>query len=218
MFQPRRDFGRTVIVSAVALAMCALMLVTSAIAQEAPRDTGSLIKPPTIKPPTARSQTTNARTSASSRRRRRRARRTRASIASRRAAAARAAATRPAKGMIVDSADGMPHTAPSASTTTTLPRSVRPVSGGVLNGRALILPPPIYPPVAKAANAAGTVTVRVLIDENGKIAEAKAIYGPKLLRKAAEDAAREARFAPTQLSGQPVPVTGVITYTFVVPQ
>jgi TonB family protein len=72
--------------------------------------------------------------------------------------------------------------------------------------------------VAKAANAAGTVTVRVLIDENGKIAEAKAIYGPKLLRKAAEDAAREARFAPTQLSGQPVSVTGVITYTFVVPQ
>jgi outer membrane biosynthesis protein TonB len=62
------------------------------------------------------------------------------------------------------------------------------------------------------------VAVRVLIDENGKIAEAKAIYGPKLLRKAAEDAAREARFSPTQLSGQPVQVTGVINYTFVVPQ
>lgn len=214
MFQPRRDFGRTVIVLAAALSMCALMLVASVVAQEAPRDTGSLIKPPTIKPPTARSQTTNGRTSTSSRRRKRRARRTRASIASRRAAAT----PRQAKGVIVDSADNMPHAAPPASTTTTLPRSMRPVSGGVLNGRALILPPPVYPPVAKAANAAGTVTVRVLIDENGKIAEAKAIYGPKLLRKAAEDAAREARFAPTQLSGQPVSVTGVITYTFVVPQ
>ena len=216
MFQ-RRNFCRRAIVSAVALAVCSIIFITSATAQEAPRESGSLIKPPTIKPPTARSQTTSARASASSRRRKRRARRGRARIAARRAVGTRASATpRAVQGAIVDSPDSMPHAAPPVSVSSS--RSRAPISGGVLNGRALTLPPPVYPPLAKAANAAGTVAVRVLIDENGKIVEAEAISGPNLLRRAAEEAARNARFLPTQLSGQPVQVTGVITYTFVVPQ
>jgi protein TonB len=85
----------------------------------------------------------------------------------------------------------------------------------VLNGRAISLPLPPYPPIAKAAKASGTVAVRVLIDEDGKVTEAQAVSGHALLRKAAEDAARTARFAPTQLSGHPVKVTGVVTYNFV---
>jgi protein TonB len=85
----------------------------------------------------------------------------------------------------------------------------------VLNGRAISKLMPPYPPIAKAANASGTVVVQVLIDEDGKVTEAHAVSGHPLLRQAAEDAARNARFAPTQLSGQPVKVTGVITYKFV---
>jgi len=90
-----------------------------------------------------------------------------------------------------------------------------PISGGVLNGKAISLPKPPYPAIAKAAHAAGTVTVQVTIDESGKVISAHAVGGHPLLQQAAVQAAYGARFTPTQLSGQPVKVTGVITYNFV---
>jgi protein TonB len=90
-----------------------------------------------------------------------------------------------------------------------------PISGGVLNGKAISLPKPAYPPIAKAAHAAGTVVVQVLIDENGNVVSAHAVSGHPLLQGAAVGAARQAKFSPTKLSGQPVKVTGVIQYNFV---
>jgi protein TonB len=85
----------------------------------------------------------------------------------------------------------------------------------VLNGKAISLPKPSYPPIARAAHASGTVVVQVLIDENGNVVSAKALSGHPLLQAGAVSAARQARFSPTKLSGQPVKVTGVITYNFV---
>ena len=90
-----------------------------------------------------------------------------------------------------------------------------PISGGVLNGKAISLPKPAYPPIAKAAHASGTVVVQVLIDENGSVVSARAISGHPLLQAVAVGAARQAKFSPTKLSGQPVKVTGVIQYNFV---
>jgi periplasmic protein TonB len=90
-----------------------------------------------------------------------------------------------------------------------------PVSGGVLNGKAISLPKPGYPAIAKAAHASGTVVVQVLIDENGNVVSANAVSGHPLLIQAAVSAARSAKFSPTKLSGQPVKVTGVIQYNFV---
>ena len=90
-----------------------------------------------------------------------------------------------------------------------------PISGGVLNGKAISLPKPAYPPIARQAHAAGTVVVQVTIDENGSVISASAVSGHPLLRAVAVAAARGARFSPTKLSGQPVKVTGVITYNFV---
>src|SRR5215813_12430554 len=86
-----------------------------------------------------------------------------------------------------------------------------PISGGVLNGKALNLPKPAYPPIARQAHASGTVTVQVLIDENGNVVSAHAVSGHPLLQAVAVAAARSAKFSPTKLSGQPVKVTGVIT-------
>jgi len=94
-------------------------------------------------------------------------------------------------------------------------RSVRPAAGGVLNGRAIKKPPPEYPNAAKSARVSGTVVVRIMVDETGKVVRSEAICGHSLLRKAAADAAAAARFTPTLLSGMPVRVTGVITYNFV---
>ena len=89
------------------------------------------------------------------------------------------------------------------------------VSGGVLNGKAIYKPMPAYPPEAKAAGAEGTVTVQILVDEEGRVVEAKAVSGHPLLRDAAVTAARNTRFSPTRLQGQPVKVSGVVTYNFV---
>lgn len=89
------------------------------------------------------------------------------------------------------------------------------VSGGVLNGKATSLPKPAYPPAAKAVRAGGSVSVQVLISESGSVISASAVSGHPLLRAAAVSAARGARFSPTLLSGQPVKVSGVITYNFV---
>jgi protein TonB len=90
-----------------------------------------------------------------------------------------------------------------------------PISGGVLNGKAISLPKPAYPAIARQAHASGTVVVQVTIDENGSVISAHAVSGHPLLQAVAVAAARGARFSPTKLSGQPVKVTGVITYNFV---
>lgn len=108
-----------------------------------------------------------------------------------------------------DDSGGAPPPAP--------PKKVVPkqISGGVLNGKATSLPKPPYPPAARAVRAAGAVSVQVLIDESGSVVSASAVSGHPLLRAAAVQAARGARFSPTMLSGQAVKVSGVITYNFV---
>jgi protein TonB len=89
------------------------------------------------------------------------------------------------------------------------------IVGGVLNEKALELPKPAYPPIARAAHASGMVVVQVLIDEQGSVIAAHAVSGHPLLQAASVAAAREAKFSPTLLAGEPVKVTGVIEYNFV---
>ncbi len=91
----------------------------------------------------------------------------------------------------------------------------KPIMGGILNGKAISLPKPLYPAIAKAARASGTVVVQVIVDEEGKVISARAVSGHPLLQQASVQAAYGARFSPTQLSGQPVKVTGTISYNFV---
>lgn len=88
------------------------------------------------------------------------------------------------------------------------------VSGGVLNGRAAVLPKPAYPSTARAARAFGQVSVRVMIDERGSVIAATAVGGNPLLQAAAVKAARQAKFTPTKLSGKPIKVVGAIVYSF----
>ena len=92
--------------------------------------------------------------------------------------------------------------------------SLRPISGGVLNGKAVSMPKPVYPEMARRAQMTGVVTVEVVVDASGKVIGARAVSGPELLRDAAERAARQAKFTPTLLSGQPMRVAGLITYNF----
>lgn len=87
-------------------------------------------------------------------------------------------------------------------------------SGGVLNGKAVRLPVPNYPTAARAVGAQGQVTVQVILDETGNVISVIAVSGNPLLRGAAVEAARRAKFTPTYLSHMPVKVTGVIIYNF----
>lgn len=107
------------------------------------------------------------------------------------------------------------------------PRQVygRPVEGGsdlvshadqsgVRQGAVVSKPQPPYPAVAKAARVSGTVVVWVVVDEEGKVVAAQVVSGHPLLRPSTLQAAREARFQPTLLDGQPIRVLGTITYNF----
>lgn len=89
------------------------------------------------------------------------------------------------------------------------------VNFGVLNGKTIYFPKPEYPAAAKAAKVSGAVVIKVSIDEKGNVISASASSGHPLLRQAAEDAARLARFKETLVSGQPVKVNGILVYNFV---
>lgn len=101
------------------------------------------------------------------------------------------------------------------TTTGVEPTGNEKIEGGVLNGKALELPQPAYPAIARAAHASGTVSVQVLINEQGNVIAARAVDGHPLLQAVSVAAAREAKFSPTLLEGEPVKVTGIIQYNFV---
>jgi periplasmic protein TonB len=93
------------------------------------------------------------------------------------------------------------------------PKQIK-VSGGVLQGSAIKRVQPPYPPIAKAARAQGAVQVQVTISEDGRVIDAQVVSGHPLLRDAALSAARQWVFKPTELSGVPVKVQGILSFNF----
>jgi TonB family protein len=91
----------------------------------------------------------------------------------------------------------------------------KPVDVGDLNAKALVMPKPVLTEEAKRVKASGKVSVRVIVDENGKVVSAIALNNVAALRELAEDAARQAQFKPLTVDGITVRFTGVLTYEFV---
>jgi TonB family protein len=87
------------------------------------------------------------------------------------------------------------------------------ISTGSLSGRETKRVTPVYPPTAKNTGVSGTVRVFAIIDETGKVWVTNS-EGPTLLRKAAEDAARNWSFPPTLVSGRPARVAGYLDFDF----
>ena len=85
-----------------------------------------------------------------------------------------------------------------------------PIAGGMLNSKAIYLPQPEVP----SGEASGVVLVQVLIDEQGSVIDARPVSGPQHLHAAAVSAARLARFTPTLMMGEPVKVSGTLSYNF----
>lgn len=107
-------------------------------------------------------------------------------------------------------------TAPTPPQPTPAPTPRKPVQlSSLISSKIVSKPVPPYPQIAVVSHTQGSVTVEILVDEQGRVVAATATSGPALLRAAAQQAAMLARFTPTQLNGQPVKVTGVINYNFV---
>lgn len=88
------------------------------------------------------------------------------------------------------------------------------VEGGIVNGKATYLPHPDYPQEAKDFCVSGTISVAVEINEKGNVISAKAILGDKLLRQAAVEAAKKAKFNNHGHFRVPV-IKGIVIYNFV---
>lgn len=89
------------------------------------------------------------------------------------------------------------------------------INGGILNGKATSLPFPKYPQAARKDKASGIVSVKVIIDTDGKVVSAEGFEGNPKLFDAAIEAAKKAKFKPTKLSGKLVKVSGVLIYRFI---
>jgi periplasmic protein TonB len=88
------------------------------------------------------------------------------------------------------------------------------VSTGVLQGMLLVPIRPVYPMIAKAARLEGSVVVEAVISRTGTIESLNVVSGPEMLRQAAIDAIREARYQPYRLNGEPTEVQTRITVNF----
>jgi TonB family protein len=108
-----------------------------------------------------------------------------------------------------------PTTPPPTMNTETSADDKAPIEGGFLNGKAIDLPKATYPEAARKNHEAGTVQVKVIIDETGKVISATAIFGPEVLRDSAVKAAMRAKFKPSAVNGVPVKISGILTYDFV---
>jgi TonB family protein len=87
------------------------------------------------------------------------------------------------------------------------------ISTGSLSGRENKRVTPTYPVMAKQTGVVGTVRVFAIVDEHGKVWVTHS-EGPTLLRRAAEDAAKNWSFPPTIVSGKTVRVAGYIDFDF----
>ena len=96
------------------------------------------------------------------------------------------------------------------------PPRVGAINGPLLNGKAISFPQPDYSAAARSAGASGSVTVQIMIDENGNVVSASALRGHLLLRPAAVEAAMKAKFRPVPPNSQVVTLNGLLEYNFTI--
>jgi hypothetical protein len=90
----------------------------------------------------------------------------------------------------------------------------REIEVGVLNDRATSLPRPAFRVAGRRLERPVTVSVEVVVDQTGLVAEASAPDAPPALRQAAEDAARRTTFFPFYSEGRPVRARGRLNFGF----
>lgn len=90
------------------------------------------------------------------------------------------------------------------------------VNGGVLNGKATYLPKPSYPAQARAERISGSISLKILVNEEGNVTRVGFHNGNAVFLPGVLSAVCQAKFSPMTLQGRPIKLTGTITYNFVV--
>jgi periplasmic protein TonB len=88
------------------------------------------------------------------------------------------------------------------------------VSSGVSQGMLLAPIVPVYPAIAVTAHVQGEVVMEAIISKEGGISSVRAISGPPMLREAALDAVKLARYRPYSVNGQLTEVAASIKVVF----
>lgn len=65
---------------------------------------------------------------------------------------------------------------------------------------------PVYPPEAKSRGLEGSVSLDVLVDENGKVRQVSVIEGAEIFRTGAVEAMKKFKFRPAKVDGKSVAV------------
>lgn len=73
---------------------------------------------------------------------------------------------------------------------------------------------PLYPDFARRARVQGTVVLMMIVDERGTPMQVRVLDGHPALQEAALQAARQWRFEPARLDGQPVAASFRLTLNF----
>lgn len=93
-----------------------------------------------------------------------------------------------------------------------------PVFNKELDKAIISKPNPVYPSAARSRRLSGTISVSVVVDENGRVLTATASPPIPFLTEAALEVSYEAWFNPTIVDGMPVVAQGIISYQFVLPR
>ena len=70
---------------------------------------------------------------------------------------------------------------------------------------------PVYPQQARSEGVEGNVTLDITIDEEGNVINAEPTDGNPILVRAAVDAVKQWKYAPTHLNNEPVKVRTTVT-------
>lgn len=92
------------------------------------------------------------------------------------------------------------------------------VGGKVRAPKSVYTPPPYYPVIARQTKIQGTVVIDAVLDESGRVIEARIVSGHPLLIQAALDTVKEWRYEPSYLNNQPISVALTVNVTFVLQQ
>jgi TonB family protein len=84
----------------------------------------------------------------------------------------------------------------------------------IIPAKILSQPQPSFPAWANSLDVEPVVTLDVLIDEKGNVAETKVLSGSRALQRAAEQAVGLWQFVPARSGGQPVPTHVTLTVEF----
>lgn len=92
------------------------------------------------------------------------------------------------------------------------------VGGKVRAPKSVYTPAPKYPVIARQTKIQGTVVIDAVLDEAGRVIEARIVSGHPLLIQAALDTVKEWRYEPSYLNNQPISVALIVNVTFVLQQ